>query len=119
LLEAEQRDRINPPKTPAFYTVYGDTNKDIANTRANKFSKVAVSRAFHDYVQGRDSKELRDITTGSTSGGFLIPLSFVPEMTQTLRTYGPFASLVNTKYGAQPQKFPLSDDSARNFYCVG
>jgi HK97 family phage major capsid protein len=70
-------------------------------------------------VQGRDSKELRDITTGSTSGGFLIPLSFVPEITQTLLTYGPFASLVNTKYGAQPQKFPLSDDSARNFTVLG
>ncbi len=116
-LEDEKRKaRQNPPTMGSPVYAFVGANPETTATRNNaKFDRATYNRAFRDYVNGRTSKELRDVTSASASGLFLIPQLFAVELTQAQRTYGPLGTLVNTVVGTQPHRFALSDDTQNNF----
>jgi HK97 family phage major capsid protein len=71
-------------------------------------------RAFSEYVRYGHSPngELRDLTTGATSGGYFVPQEFYPVLTEAAKAWGEIIPELNNKKtdNGAPMKVAFSND---------
>jgi HK97 family phage major capsid protein len=124
-IESEERSLTAPPRevpNGGQHVENRSAKEREALEQYIRFGRTAEeNRSYLKSANSNLPKEMRDLNTGATSGGYVIPQAFYPSLIEAQKAWGELTTIVNsirTEHG-EPMKIALDDDTANGLTVLG